>query len=67
MSDIKTLHGITRIEIDKDNATLFLENSEGGVKVELGIHELMHLLDAFTDEEWTIAEIYGLPEDPENL
>lgn len=68
MSEIKQLHGITRIEIDREEGKLFIEEADGsGIEVDLNIHELMQLLDKFTEEEWTISEIYGWPDDPADL
>lgn len=63
MSGFKQLQGISNVEINKEDGELFIEDSEcGGIVVELNIHELMHLLNEFTDEEWSVSDIYGRPE-----
>lgn len=64
MSEIKLLHGVLHVQIDREEGTLFIEREENdGVAVDLGIHELMHLLNEFTEEEWGVEEIYGVKDD----
>jgi hypothetical protein len=66
MANIKKLHGVANIEIDKEEGELFIEQADGsGVVVDLNVHELMNLLDKFTEEEWGPSEVYGWPENPD--
>jgi len=68
MEEIKELQGVARVEINREEGLLFIEKEDGGgIEVDLGIHELMHLLGAFTNEEWGNKEIYGIPDDPDCL
>ena len=65
MTEIKELHGIVSVEIDKSEGKLFIEEADGsGVEVDLNIHELMCLLGKFTEEEWGNKEIWGIPDEP---
>lgn len=56
------LFGVNNLEIDKENCKLFIEEKKNkGVEIDLNIHELMHLIESFTDEDVDVAkEIYGL-------
>ena len=64
MTEIKQLHGVLHVQIDREEGTLFIEKEENdGVVIDLNIHQLMHLLNEFTEEEWGIEEIYGVKDD----
>jgi hypothetical protein len=64
MTGIKQLHGVLHVQIDREEGTLFIEKQENdGVAIDLNIHQLMHLLNEFTEEEWGIEEIYGVKDD----
>lgn len=65
MTEIKTLHGILHVLINKEEGKLYIEKQENdGVQIDLNLHELMHLLGEFTEEEWGNKEIYGVPDEP---
>jgi len=58
---IKQLFGVDKIEVDKEEAELFIEKADGsGVCIDLDPHELMHLLYKYTDEEYGPDKIYGV-------
>jgi len=64
MESIKLLKGVLHVQIDREEGTLFIEKQENdGVAIGLNIHELMHLLNEFTEEEWSVEEIYGVKDD----
>lgn len=58
---MKQLLGVNNIAVDKQESELFIEAADGsGIVVSLNAHELMHLLDKFTDEEYGPDKIYGI-------